>query len=163
MFPLFNLSILDKLIEKINTITEERFKEVDLSDCFLVEIVPSKNKLEVFIDSDEGVKFWQCQKLSRHIESYLDESEVLGSKYILEVSSPGADKPLRFRRQYPRNIGRTISVTKVDGIILEGKLLEVTDIDISIEIKGPKKKEVKVERIKFEEIDKTIILITFSK
>jgi ribosome maturation factor RimP len=154
---------LDKLIEKIKTIAEERFTEEDLSDCFIVDIVPSGSKLEVFIDSDDGVKFWQCQKLSRAIEAYLDETAVLGTSYVLEVSSPGVDKPLKFRRQYPRNVGRKIEVLLKDGHMIEGRLLEVNSEDILVESKGEKKKELIQNRIKFVEINNSKILITFSK
>lgn len=154
---------MDKLIEKIKTIAQERFEEEDLADCFIVDIVPGSAKLEVFIDSDEGVKFWQCQKLSRHIEAYLDESGVLGTKYVLEVSSPGTDRPLKFKRQYPRNIGRKLDITLKSGEKVEGVLKSVENDQITVSVNTGKKKETEDKMIKFDEIESTKILITFSK
>ncbi|MBT8190732.1 MAG: hypothetical protein HKN67_06510 [Saprospiraceae bacterium] len=162
---------MDKLKEKITAIAEERFKETDLSDCFLVDICQNGSKLEVFIDSDEGVRFWQCQKLSRSIEAYLDESGIIGPKYTLEVSSPGIGRPLKFIRQYVKNIGRQVKVSLIDGSAMEGELTEVGEDKITIlksQKSGKKSKaKGKVEKeaieLKLADIEETKILITFSK
>jgi len=154
---------LDKLIEKIQAIAEERFKETDLSECYIVDIEQSNTKLDVFIDTDEGVKFWQCQKLSRAIEAYLDESLALGEKYTLEVSSPGIKRPLKFKRQYPRNIGRKLEITLKDRTKIKGKLTEVKEDLIIVESKGAKKRDIIVNTINFDDIEKTKVMISFSK
>ena len=124
------------LQEQITKIAKERFESEDLQDCFLLAIEQNGKKLEVYVDTDEGIKFWQCQKLSRAIEEHLDESGVLGEDYTLEVSSPGIDKPLQLQRQYPRNIGRELEVTlnngSEEGEIVTGKLLEVNEESILI-------------------------------
>jgi len=158
MFPLFvytdtfNRYNLNKIIEKIEAIAKERFKETDLSDCFIVDIEINNSKLEVYIDTDNGVQFWQCQKLSRAIEAYLDESLELGEKYTLEVSSPGLSRPLKFKRQYPRNIGRKVEIKLKDRTKIKGKLIEA----------GQKKRDIILNEIKFEDIEKTKVLISFS-
>lgn len=154
---------MDKLIEKIQAIAEERFKETDLSECYIVDIEQSNTKLDVFIDTDEGVKFWQCQKLSRAIEAYLDESLALGEKYTLEVSSPGIKRPLKFKRQYPRNIGRKLEITLKDRTKIKGKLTEVKEDLIIVESKGAKKRDIIVNTINFDDIEKTKVMISFSK
>lgn len=154
---------MEKLIEKIQSLAELRFKETDLSDCFIIDIVLDGSKLNVFIDTDEGVKFWQCQKLSRAIEAYLDESLILGEKYTLEVSSPGIGRPLKFKRQYPRNIGRKIEIKLKDRSKLRGKLLEVNEDTIVVESKGEKKRDLILNTIEFENIEETKIKVSFSK
>ena len=154
---------MSKLIEKIEAIAEERFKETDLSDCFIVDIELTNSKLDVFIDTDEGVKFWQCQKLSRAIEAYLDESLALGEKYTIEVSSPGIGRPLKFKRQYPRNIGRKVEILTKDKTKIKGKLTEVKEDEVIVESKGQKKRDIIINNILFEDIEKTKVLISFSK
>ena len=94
---------MTKIEEEIRKVAEVRFSEEDLADCFILEIILKDKRVEVFADTDDGIKFWQCQKLSRAIEEYLDTSQVLGEAYTIEVSSPGVDKPLQLFRQYPRN------------------------------------------------------------
>jgi len=150
--------------EKIQSVSEERIKEEDLADCFLLDIIINGSKLEVYADSDEGIKFWQCQKLSRAIEAYLDESLVLGEQYTIEVSSPGTDKPLKLKRQYPRNIGRKLQVkVKEVEVPLEGKLLEVGEDDIKLKVAGFKKGMFKEKTIMFDDIESTMVLISFKK
>ena len=152
---------MENLVDKIRAIAEERFKEADLEDCFIVDIMLNNTKLEVYIDTDEGVSFKKCQKLSRAIEAYLDESKAIGEKYTLEVSSPGVGRPLKFKRQYPRNIGRSIKIKLKDGSSVKGKFVSMEDDILTIESKGQKKKEVIKNEINFESIESSKILITF--
>ena len=84
---------MEGIKEKIQQAAEQSMQEGDLADCFILDISIKEKRVEVYADTDEGIKFWQCQKMSRAIESYLDESLILGEAYTLEVSSPGVDKP----------------------------------------------------------------------
>ena len=154
--------------QKITQLLEEKFKEPEFEDCYLVDLELSKgNKLNVFVDSDSGMSFKKCQRISRYLESHLDEKLWLGEKYILEVSSPGVDRPLKFLRQYHKNIGRTAEMTTVNGETKKGKIVAVNGEAISLESKerikeGKKKKTVIVStEIPFDQIEKTIIKITF--
>jgi len=157
----------DNLIEKIHSIAEDRFKETDLEHCFIVDVSikgsRKGSKIEVFIDGDIGVKFQDCQKLSRSIEAYLDESQIVGEKYTLNVSSPGIGRPLKFKRQYPQNVGRDIEVTKTDRKLVTGELLNVLDDKIFVKTLATKKKDAEEHSIKFEEIISSKILISFKK
>jgi len=148
---------------EIRKISEERFKEADLQDCFLLEIVHNSSKLEVFIDSDSGVKFWQCQKLSRAIEAYLDETQILGESYTLEVSSPGVDKPLQLRRQFPRNIGRKLELLLKDDKIVTGKLEAIDDEKMTLKVQGAKKGQFKQLEVNFEDMISTKVLVSYKK
>ena len=81
-------------------------------------------------DSEPGgrVTVDDCARVSRELESVLEAREDLQSSYILEVSSPGLERPLRKPRDFERNVGREISVRgfgpliedskRVDGILL---------------------------------------------
>ena len=154
--------------QKITPLLEEKFKEPEFEDCFLVDLELNKgNRLNVYVDCDSGISFKKCQQISRYLESHVDEKLWLGEKYVLEVSSPGVDRPLKFLRQYHKNIGRTAEITTTDGSTKKGKLVAVNGETISLESKerikeGKKKKTVKVtSEIPFDQIKKTIIKITF--
>lgn len=153
----------DSLLQKIKSITEDRFKENDLSHCFFVDGQLNNKKLEVFIDGDKGVSFADCQKLSRTIEAYLDESKVLGEKYVLNVSSPGVEKPLKLKRQYPQHIGRTIEVLTKDEKKISGILERVDESSITIKTKKTKKVDAKEHIIIFDDLLRSKILISFKK
>ena len=82
--------------------------------------------------------------------------------YLLEVSTPGLDQPLKLKRQYFKNIGRKLRVV-LSQKIFEGKLIEVTDEKISIdqEVGSGKQKEFKTIELPFSEIEKTFVLVSF--
>ena len=152
---------------KISALLEEKFQEEAFEDCFIVEISLNNKKLNVFIDSDSGITFEKCQRLSRYLESFIDEAGWLGEKYVLEVSSPGVGRPLKLPRQYKKNVGRKVEVSLLEGKPIEGKLIEVNEAAITVEYKrrikeGKKKKtEVVQDNIAFEDIKKTIVKISF--
>ncbi|MEM9885253.1 MAG: ribosome assembly cofactor RimP [Bacteroidota bacterium] len=154
--------------EKIANLVEEKFAEEGWEDCFLVEVkLHGSHKLDVFIDSDKGITFKICQQVSRHLEAVLDEELWLGEKYTLEVSSPGTSRPLKLKRQYPKNIGRKLEVKQKEGGKEEGKLVAVSEAAIVLEKKvkvkeGKKKRNelVKIE-IPFAQIEQAKVKISF--
>lgn len=83
-------------------------------DAFLVDFVQKRRHgdriIEFYVDSDEGITVQKCTQISRDISVALSKVEDFYSNYTLVVSSPGLDRPLKFFRQYPRNIGRKLSV-----------------------------------------------------
>ena len=122
-----------ELTEKIELLLEEKYLTDELfNDCFTVEVEfrPASNRLHVFSDSDSGMTFEKCQKLSRFLENYIDTNNLLGEKYVLEVSSPGVGRPFKFPRQYVRSIGRTLDVTYLDKTKTEGLLTAADETKI---------------------------------
>lgn len=135
--------------DKIEKLIHQAINELEYTDCFLVELKMNNTKVEIYLDSDESVTFEKCRKISRKIEAVLDEKQWLGEKYTLEVSSAGVGKPLKFTRQYLKNIGRTLKINKVDGEKLEGELTQADDDQVTIKFEetikeGKKKKKVEV-------------------
>jgi len=158
--------VIERKIEKLLL---EKFEEEEYTDCFIIEIMQNNSKLQIFIDSDSGISFTKCRKLSRYLEEYIDENNWLGEKYTLEVSSPGIDRPLKFPRQYKKNIGRRIEVLTVEDEKISGTLIETNDegvvLEFKVRIKEGKKKRTEIvqKSISFEQIKKAIIKFSFSK
>ncbi len=153
---------------QLTQLLETKFQEEEFADCFIIEIKSLQNKrVEIYVDSDSGITFKKCQQLSRYLEAEIDEKGWLGEKYTLEVSSPGITRPLKFARQYPRNIGRKLEVKQLEGDTKTGTLIEVDDKQITLESKqrikeGKKKKTVIVQDIiPFDNIKETKVKITF--
>ncbi|HKK92722.1 MAG TPA: ribosome maturation factor RimP [Longimicrobiales bacterium] len=77
---------------------------------------------------DSGVTLDDCVAVSRGLEPWLDSLETVPEKYVLEVSSPGVDRPLVRARDFDRFVGQWVAV-KGDDILagkarrLEGELL----------------------------------------
>lgn len=141
--------------------------EEDFADCFVVDVTQSATRLEVFVDSDSAMTFRKCQRISRFLEAWLDEEQPLGEKYTLNVSSPGVDRPLKFHRQYVKNLGRTLDVTTTEGEKYKGELKAVEDDHIvltaKVRRKEGKRKVTVVEdtEITYETIKKAIVKISF--
>jgi ribosome maturation factor RimP len=85
----------------------------------LVETSISRSRLIVFVDKFEGgITIDECRSVSNEIANRLDMENIMADKYVLEVSSPGPDRPLLTRRDFQRVINKKIVVfTKqpIDG------------------------------------------------
>jgi ribosome maturation factor RimP len=101
----------------------------------------------------QGVSVADCARVSRELESFLDGLERAGSRYVLEVSSPGVERPLIRRTDFERFAGREIAVLGRAVLAgrarrLEGELLGVTgtEPDESILLRLPGGEVVEVRR-----------------
>jgi ribosome maturation factor RimP len=148
---------------RVKELIEEKIS--DRPELFLVEIrMLPNNKLIIHVDGDEGISIQDCAAISRHVGFHLEEENVIVQAYNLEVSSPGVGEPLKLKRQYYKNVGRLLSVKLADGNLKEGKLLSVTDSEITIEesIKEKGKKAALAETVlSFDNIVETKVLISF--
>jgi len=148
-------------VEEIRKIAEGKLKD---SSQFIVDVIVSSKrkpqKVTVVVDGDGGISIDDCADISREVSKILDESSVLFDNYILEVTTPGLDQPLKLHRQYKKNIGRRLRI-KVSDKIFEGKLVAVSDSGVAIEQGGGKKIQKSIVELKFSEIDKSIVLVSF--
>lgn len=137
----------------------------DEPGVFLVEIrIKPTNNVKIFIDADEGVSIDKLVHYNRKLYRDLEETNFFpGGDFSLEISSPGLDEPLKLHRQYRKNIGRFVEVTRKDGIKTEGKLVTADENEIVVEEeKGKnKKKEMITHIISFDNIKTTKIQIKF--
>ncbi len=151
---------------------EDKIKEIankHLADDshFVVDVNISTrkgpSKVLVLLDGDEGVNIDHCADLSRAISNELEEQDIMESAYTLEVSSPGVDYPLTLGRQFQKNIGRQVKVTREDGKDIKGELKAYSDKSITLgKEKGKgKKKEIEELEIPLQDIKKTIVQISF--
>lgn len=85
------------------------------TDLYLVDFDLRGQKgsqvLDVFIDADERLDVSRLAGVSRELGFLLETQELMPGRYHLNVSSPGADRPLVLPRQFPKHIGRTLRVT----------------------------------------------------
>lgn len=132
---------------------------------FLVEVrIKPTHNVKVFIDSDEGMPLSALVDYNRKLYKVLEGSGLFpADDFSLEVSSPGLDEPLKLARQYTKNVGRYIHLTRHDGGVVEGKLTETAEDGIVVETESGKgkKKEIKTETILFTDIKTTKIQIKF--
>lgn len=89
----------------------------------------------------EPVTLDEVTDATRVIDAELDASDVMGSQpYVLEVSSPGTDRPLTLPRHFARNVGRLVTVTLQDETKVSGRITSAdTDAVVVMPEQGGKK------------------------
>ena len=108
--------------------------------------------LRLMIDRPGGVTIADCERVSHAVSAVLDAYDPIAGNYRLEISSPGAERPLRHADDWPPAIGRRVNVRYRDGeseIVIEGKLRVVETETIELETrvgKGPRTRRSQVPR-----------------
>ena len=104
----------------------------------------SRSLLRIFIDKSGGVTLSDCESVSRQLSALLDVKDLIRSAFVLEVSSPGIDRPFKTDRDYERGLNQIVRLQvalepgKTERII--GKLLGFSDQDLVIEVSGNTRK-----------------------
>ncbi|UTR15060.1 ribosome maturation factor RimP [Salipaludibacillus sp. LMS25] len=95
--------------------------------------------LRVYIDSDNGVDLDDCTSVSERVSELLDEHDPIEQAYYLEVSSPGAERPLKKEKDLENAIGKNVFITTYAPIngekAFEGKLAQFDGETLTIETK----------------------------
>ncbi len=96
-------SLTDKIRAFAERVAAER-------DAYVVDVVVRGTIVDVFVDTDEGIGIDGVAKFSRTLGALVEEADLFPGRYTLNVSSPGATRPLVLPRQFPRHIGRVLRV-----------------------------------------------------
>ena len=97
----------------------------DLEDI-AVSPAGKRQVVRVVVDRDGGSTLDDVAEVSRAVSAVLDaaeqgEPELLAGAYVLEVSSPGVDRPLTEPRHWRRNLGRLVTATLTGGSAVTGR------------------------------------------
>lgn len=96
--------------------------------------------LRVYIDTDAGIVMEDCAAVSRQLNAVLDVEDTIKSAYLLEVSSPGVDRPLFTEEQFAAQTGEQVRVRMADGVggrrNFKGQLVAVKDGIATVEVDG---------------------------
>ncbi len=106
-----------------------------------VERAGSRHVVRVLVDTDHGVTLDDVAEVSKAVSAALDAlddspASVLPGAYVLEVSSPGVDRPLTAVRHWRRNVGRLVSVTPREGTPLTGRVVLADDAQVVLDVAG---------------------------
>jgi len=138
---------IDKLKARVREITAPVLSDmgVELDDMELKKM-GSKFLLRIFIDKEGGVTIDDCAKASREIEAQLDVQDPMPAAYMLEVSSPGLDRPLRKPGDFKRFSGKTVRIVTLTAI--ENQTFFIGEIsvagDAGVELLLPKGRVVNI-------------------
>ncbi|RJQ50931.1 MAG: ribosome maturation factor RimP [Nitrospiraceae bacterium] len=135
----------DKIKNKVLEIIEPVIKSLGLAvDRVEFGKMGRKGLLRVFIEKESGVTIDDCERASREIEAALDVEDPIPYSYVLEVSSPGLDRPLASPADFRKHTGKTVRVVTHEPIdrqsFFTGIISEAGDDGISLLL--PKDKTV---------------------
>lgn len=120
--------------------------------------------LRVFIDKETGVDIEECGLVSERLSEKLDEVDPIEHNYFLEVSSPGAERPLKKQADFEKAIGKNVYIKTYEPIegekTFEGILTAFDGKNVTLEIKVKTRK--KTINIPYEKIAKARLAVTFS-
>lgn len=98
----------------------------------------SNGLLRVYIDQEAGINLDDCELVSRQLSAVLDVEDPMPGRFVLEVSSPGLDRPLRtlehFRRYRDQVVRVKLNQSRDGRRNFKGRLLRVEKTDIFVEI-----------------------------
>ncbi|GMQ56950.1 ribosome maturation factor RimP [Vallitalea sediminicola] len=99
---------VETLVEEIliPILEENKFELVD------VEYIKEASNwyLRIFIDKDGGITIDDCELVSRSFDSEFEDKDPIKEPYILEVSSPGLDRPLKKDKDFARSLGEKVEI-----------------------------------------------------
>ena len=101
----------NKVINRTEILLNPILEEEKLTLFDIVFLKEGSNwYLRIFIDKEGGVDINDCEVVSRKIEVFLDKEDFIEQSYILEVSSPGIDRPIRNKEDFKQFSGEIIDV-----------------------------------------------------
>jgi ribosome maturation factor RimP len=130
----------DSIAEQIDKIAKKAANDNGV-EFVHSEIVGSKRNMTVriYIDKPDGVTLEDCSTVSRAIETVIDADDFIPSSYVLEVSSPGIERPLFTVQDFEKFAGKKAKVKTSESINgqanFNGRIVSVEDSDIVFEDK----------------------------
>ncbi len=106
-------------------------------------------RLQIRIDRPEGplggVTIDDCASVSRGLEAWLDDTELLGPRYVLEVSSPGIERPIRWAEHWRRFVGEDVKVRLAGIGRVRATILGVESDRVSLKLENGEVVEPSIE------------------
>jgi ribosome maturation factor RimP len=142
---------LQQLVEPV-----VRAQRLDLED---LQVVPAGRRrlLRVVVDGDGGVSLDRVAEVSQAVSAALDAADAMGAgPYVLEVTSPGVDRPLAHPRHWRRARSRLVRVQLAEGGELTGRVVDAGDATATLDVDGV------ARSIRYEAVDRAKVQVEFS-
>ncbi|GAC43169.1 ribosome maturation factor RimP [Paenibacillus popilliae] len=96
--------------------------------------------LRIFVDKEGGIDIEDCGRISEYASQKLDETDPIEDAYFLEVSSPGAERPLKKPQDVAKSVGKHVFITTYEpiggGKEFEGELVSFDGETMVIQVRG---------------------------
>jgi ribosome maturation factor RimP len=136
-------------MEFVAKIQETVHQVIENTDFKIVEIgiktAQNRKIIAIYLDSEHGISIDQCKDFSRKIGDKIEADNMIDGEYVLEVSSPGVERPIKEDWQFRKNIGREILVNYTDKDKTQkeckGTIENLVEDKLHLKVKGKKKNQ----------------------
>ena len=157
---------MSKIIETVEQIAVPIIEELNLELVEVEYVKEGKNWfLRLYIDKENGVDIEECAVVSERVSEKLDalDPDPIPHNYFLEVSSPGAERPLKKQQDFERAVGKHVNIKLYEPIdgekTYEGTLLSFANDELTVEYMiKTRKKQISVPLSK---VAKARLAVTF--
>lgn len=155
---------MSKVTDAVEKLAVPILAEMELELVDIEYVKEGKNWfLRLFIDKPAGVDIEECGIVSERLGEKLDELDPIPHHYFLEVSSPGAERPLKKASDFVNAVGKQVNVKTYEPIDgekeFEGKLTEFNGENLLIEVKI--KNRTKTFEIPVNKVAKARLAVVF--
>ncbi|MFI5507115.1 ribosome maturation factor RimP [Mycobacterium sp. NPDC051804] len=133
----------------------------DIEDV-IIDATARPPRITVVADGDDGLDLDSAAALSRSASELLDRVDADATPYVLEVTSPGVDRPLTTEKHFRRARGRKVELTLSDGAQLTGRLGETRDGTVALVVRKGRGTELSVRELPIDQITKAVVQVEFS-
>jgi ribosome maturation factor RimP len=126
----------------------------------LIDTAARPPRITVIADGDNPLDLDSIAQLSRSASDLLDSVDA--PAFVLEVTSPGVDRPLTTEKHYRRARGRKVELTLSDGSQLSGRLGETRDAAVQLVVREGARPNFSIRELPIEGIAKAVVQVEFS-
>lgn len=121
-----------------------------------------RSVVRILVDKDGGVSLDDVAAVSRTLGDALDAADeaepgLLGPSYVLEVSSPGVDRPLTEPRHWRRNTGRLVTATLREGGPVTGRVVAADEAGLTLDVAGTERP------LAYTDVERGTVQVEFSR
>lgn len=129
-------------------------------DDVMVDAAARPPRIRVIADGDRALDLDTIAELSRTSSALLDTLDTGAEPYVLEVTSPGVDRPLTAEKHFRRARGRKIAATLADASTVTGRVAAVADGTVDLVVRDGKR--LSIRRVALPEISRAVVQVEFS-
>lgn len=145
-----NAAEVQKIVTELVTpfLDQEGFELVDVE--YVTE--GGNRYLRVYVDKEGGIDIDECGRISEYLSERLDEKDPIEHAYILEVSSPGAERPLKKPEDFMRAVGKDVFITTYEPVEgakeFEGQLVSYDGKSLTVKtVQDGREVEIGLEKV----------------
>ena len=142
-------------IPTIKELLEPTIKHMGYELYSLDQSGQSGRTLRISIDHGEPITIEDCERVSRIAGPLIERSNLIAGPYYLEVSSPGAERPLRTHSEYERFNGKRVNIRYRSGeseTVVEGQLVAVDGAGIAVQAPGARGRAPVILHIEWDDV-----------